>query len=288
MKILIDTGPSSRGWHRLESHLRCPQLYAWGYGQAGAGGDRAQIPWTHFPPTAPLVRGSIGHAGLAHLYARQREVQRGGDPDRYFLPTEAMEMVARVFGYNSELGMQLLPVTTRVVRSYAEHFAHETWEIVTVEEELETHFGPYRYTARVDLQYRDRSGKIWFLDHKLVSRIRGKTARRYTLSGQFLGLLHLGSRIFGDDFGGVELNLLGVNPISFLRVVPEPAPYTLARFPEIVARAEESIARTESLIASGKDPPASPSEFTCYNSYGECPAFELCRWGAHDSRIIPF
>ncbi len=283
MKTLIDTGPSRRGWHRLEAHMRCPTLFAWGYGQAGAGGEAAERSRTRFPPGPPLVRGSIGHVGLAHLYARLKAVQESSDPDRFYLPTEAMGLVADSFG---ELGAEMLPVATRVVRAYAEHFGREKWKVVGVEKEEETRFGQYLYTARVDLEYADRAGKVWFLDHKLVSKLEAKVLNRYTLSGQILGLLHLGSRKHGDRFGGVQLNLLGVNPISFIRHVPDPAPWLLERFPEIVVEAEKAISRTEDLLRQNLTVPASPSEFTCYNSYGRCPAFELCRWGnGADSQI---
>ncbi len=283
-KILIDTGPSRRGWHRLEAHLRCPQLFAWGYGQAGSGDPEArERSRRQFPPGPPLVRGSIGHVGLAHLYARLKAVQEGDDPNRFYLPTEAMGLVAGSFG---ELGRGMLPVATRVVRAYAEHFSHERWKVVGVEKEEETYFGRYLYTARVDLEYEDRAGKIWFADYKIVSRLEGKVLNRYTLSGQILGLMHLGSRKHGDQFGGVQLNLLGVNPISFIRHVPDPAPWLLERFPELVIHAEEAISRTEELLSLGQVIPASPSEFTCYNSYGQCPAHGLCRWGVETSASI--
>ena len=111
-KILLDTGPSTRGFHRLEAHFRCPRLYALGYGQAGAGGALARKSREQFPPAAPLVRGSIGHAGLAHLYIRQLHAQNGGNPDRYYKPTEAMALVADSFG---DLGLEMLPVATKVV-----------------------------------------------------------------------------------------------------------------------------------------------------------------------------
>jgi hypothetical protein len=288
-KLLIDTGPSRRGWHRLEAHLRCPQLYAWGYGQAGsANPEVALASRLRFPPGPPLVRGSIGHAGLAHLYARLQAVQERSDPDQFYLPTEAMRLVAHSFPTDSfaKLGKEMLPIAERVVRAYAEHFSHEKWKIVAVEHEEETHFGQFLYTARVDLEYEDRAGKIWFLDHKLVNRVEAKVLQRYTLSGQILGLLHLGSRKYGERFGGVQLNLLGVNPIAFIRHIPDPAPWLLERFPEVVKLAEEAISRTDELVRQNLTVPAAPSEFTCWNSYGRCPAFELCRWGADSSRDI--
>ena len=229
-----------------------------------------------FPPSPPLVRGSIGHAGLAHLYARQRAAQAGQDPDSYYKPLEAMSLVAGTFG---PLGAEMLPVACRAVKGYAEIFSEERWQIIGVEDPLETEFSGYRYTSRVDLQYRDRSGKIWFMDHKLVSKIEHKVYRRYILSGQFLGMIHIGARTYGDEFGGVQVNLLGISPQKYLRFVPEPAPYVLGNFPEIVRLAEEGIAALERQIAGGDTILASPSEHTCMGSYGECPAFEMCRWG---------
>jgi PD-(D/E)XK nuclease superfamily protein len=254
-------------------------LFAWGYGQGGSNPERAKS----FPPGPPLVRGSIGHAGLAHVYARQLATQDGTDPDRYYRPLEAMTLVAGTFG---DLGEAVLPVAARAVRSYCEHYSTERWRIVGVESAEETSFLGYRYTARVDLKYMDRSGKVWYMDHKFVGKIESKVLRRYILSGQFLGLIHLGSRLHGSDFGGVQLNLVGCNVPGFLRVVPEPAPWMLERFPGVVLRAEQGIQDLERMMGPGgvenpSEPlPAAPSEHTCWTSYGPCPAFELCRWGS--------
>lgn len=279
-RVLINTGPSERGWHRLEAFLRCQELYAWGYGHGGrveeALKGEGEPVASRFPPSAPLVRGSIGHAGLAHVYSRQRATQRGEDPDRYYKPLAAMELVAATFG---ELGAGMLPIAARAVKAYCEHYSSETAEVISIEEQEETEFFGCRYTARVDRKFRDRSGKIWYEDHKFVGRIESKVARRYVLSGQVLGMIHLGSRRYEDQFGGVRLNLIGCNSLGFARIIPEPAPYQLAKFPYTVKYAEEGIQRLEELIREGEPPPASPSEHTCMTSYGECPAFELCRWG---------
>jgi len=268
---LIETGPSPRGWHRLASALRCPQLYAWGYGQRGSE--------DHFPPAAPLVRGTLGHVALAHLYARLQCVQEGRDPREYLPAHEAIQRVAERFG---ELGAGQLPIVARAVRAYLERYAADTprYRVLGVERLLETDFLGYRYTARVDLEFEDAAGRVWLTDHKFVAKIEGKAFRRYIMSGQFLGLAHLGSREWGSRFGGVLLNLVGCgDPVGFAREPIDPAPWMLARFPEIVVQAEERIAELEARIADGLPAPASPSEFTCWTPYGPCPAFEACRWG---------
>lgn len=278
-RILLNAGPSARGFHRLESWMRCPQLYAWGYGCVRSEES------SRFPPTEPLVRGSIGHVGLAHLYHRARCIQKGRDSSDHYSPSEAMRLCAESFG---ELGLAMLPIASRVVAAYAQHYGSEPFEIVAVEEPLETEFLGYRYTARADLIIRDRSSKVWIIDHKFVGRVDSKVYRRYVLSGQFLGLIHLGSRIYGSDFGGIRLNLITTrDPIKFERYTPEPAPWMLQRFPEVVAHAERGIAEVKRLIAEDKIVPACPSEHTCMTSYGECPAYELCRWGESIGSFAP-
>lgn len=63
---LINAGPSERGWHRIESVMRCPRLYAWEH----SGLIERQI-------SEPLARGSLIHVGLAHHYQRMKENQLG-------------------------------------------------------------------------------------------------------------------------------------------------------------------------------------------------------------------
>jgi hypothetical protein len=271
-KILINAGPSERGWHRLEAVLRCPQLYAWGYGRKAAESEGSR-----FPPTFPLVRGSIGHVGLAHLYERLRRVQIGEGYSDLYSPSEAMRLVADSFGSIGEEGHG---PAARAVKKYAQRYGSEPFTIVGVEEPIETVFLGWRYTARADLIFRDRAGRVWIMDHKFVGKIESKVYRRYLLSGQFLGLAHLGSRLYGTDFGGIRVNLIGCADGKFERFTPEPAPWMLQKFPDVVREAEERIAYVERCLVEGRPIPASPSEHTCMGSYGECPAFEFCRWGA--------
>ena len=77
------------------------------------------------------------------------------------------------------------------------------------------------------------------------------------------------------------LNVIGCGSsgYSFARTVLDPAPAMLVRYPEIVQHAEEGISRLRAMIALGRPLPAAPSEHVCYGAYGECPAFDLCRWG---------
>ena len=78
-QILLDTGPSPFGWHRYETFLRCPQLYAWTYHAKEPGEDGRA-----------LAMGSLVHVGLAHHYARMRETQQGRDATAYYDPVDVL------------------------------------------------------------------------------------------------------------------------------------------------------------------------------------------------------
>lgn len=286
-KILLNTGPSERGWHRLESFLRCPQLFAY---------EQLVLPRGGLGDRGPLVRGTIGHVGLAHHFARRQAVQQGTDPERYHKVEEAMTLVSREGG---ELGRFYLPISTRAVAAYIRQNVYEEFEIIAVEHAVratvrwpdaqvaarpEREGRSYLITQRFDRVFKDKAKKYWIEDHKFVAKIQSKTVTRYTLSGQFLLMQWFGHALYGDAFGGARINLIecpedqNARPKS-AQFVCEPAPNALARFARNVCDTEEAIER---LKEEGRDPfdyPTANSEQVCMTPYGVCPAFEICRWG---------
>ena len=264
-KILINTGPSPRGFHRLEAFFTCPMKYRWNMKLAEAGHVR--------DPSFALVRGSIGHAGLAHHYARKVAVLKGKDPDRFYSPLDAMIRVADLLG---DSGHVALKEAHRAFEFYVAAFAAETWEVIGIERLLETEFEGFRYTARADLVVKIGS-KVYMVDHKFVGRIEDKTFQRYSLSGQFLGQHHLGLREFGSDFGGVLINAVGCKTLAVERRAPEPAPFALGRYPAQVARVERQIAMLAELPDENWN--MAVSEYACFTPYGKCDHFDRCRWG---------
>jgi hypothetical protein len=65
---------------------------------------------------------------------------------------------------------------------------------------------------------------------------------------------------------------------SFSRSILEPAPAALEDFVATILHGESVIEDH-----AGKEPRAWPAvlnSITCYNKYGKCPAFNLCRFGA--------
>jgi hypothetical protein len=302
VKILIDTGPSRRGWHRLESAAHCAQLYALRYVARFdeivlASGLPMDIAAPH------LVRGTLGHIGLAHYYARLGDMQHGKDPERFYDPETAVDMKVSMMVERREQGCdlarQLAGPVKAALRAYISNFAGERLQIRGVETVVEMLFEGHVMTQRFDLVFQDRGGRIWVMDHKFVGRANSHTMARYVLSGQFLEMHHQGLNAFGEKFGGVRVNLIGMGSIKvqiggetvtdgepdltkyeFRRASPEPAPHALTTFPATVAYWERQIEAWrrefgENVFAY----PKAISELVCIGPYGKCPAWEACRWG---------
>ena len=278
-RILLNTGPTERWWHRLETYLRCPVLFAQTQLPSATGKPRL-----HASGEA-LVRGSLGHVGLAHLYARKQCRQQGRDPELYYPPDEAIALVAPTFG---EQGIYLRDLAINIVTAYHQTYQHEGLEVVAVAQQFRTMVTlpgrtPRLFTQRFDLVLRDQAGKIWVWDHKLVHRVDAKAmALRYTLSGQFLAMSHFGPMLWGSAFGGIRINLCGAQePHKFKRLSPMPAPAAGAKFPKLVLDVEDDIERQMALGLAPEDwGPPRFNEHACVGRYDICPAYDICQWGS--------
>lgn len=270
----IDAGSSGEwGWHATEVALRCPRLFAYTYRPSEPGGhDESDRP--------ALLKGSLVHQGLAHHYARLESIQHGRDPDEWALPDAAIEACAEKLG---KAAAKYVDIAKRTVRDYAFHWSGEKLEVLHVEEVFKSDIDGYRFTQRFDLVCREPDGKVWIYDHKTTGRLSAAVAERYTLSGQFLGMASFGSRIWGDGFGGVKINLIqlpdGPKASEFSRRTPDPAPGALKSFPMTVLHARR---RIDELDKSGLPPAEWPmvmSEQVCITAYGRCDYFDKCRFG---------
>jgi hypothetical protein len=277
-KILNAGSSGEWGWHATELALRCPQLFAYHHRLKGVQLERDRT---------PLIKGSLVHQGLAHHYARMQNAQGGRDPDEWAVPDVAIEACADAL--NAEAGdheaWRFVDMAKQAVREYVAHYATEELDVLSVEEVFSANIAGRRFTQRFDLVVRLRAtGKVLIFDHKTTGRISGRVSSRYTLSGQFLGMAMFGRELWGDGFGGVIINLVGLpqgpgERSEFDRVSNDPAPHALRLFPLSVQHARE---RIEALDASGVDPwewPKALSEQTCITPYGKCDGFNLCRWG---------
>lgn len=275
-RILIDAGPSEAGWSTLSSFSHCERLYYLAH-----KAPDAERHWQK----EPLVRGSIGHVGLAHEYARRYAVKHGTDPDAYYTRHDAMELSAVQHG---DMGKKMLPVAAETVDAYFDHYdaLGEDLDVIAVEAPVALVTGDGRkITQRLDLVLRDMNGRVWINDHKLVSDVSQKTVDRYTLSGGFLLAQHIGRAFWGPDFGGVIVNLLRARPeageeqgLRFKRRAPEPAPAALAAFPAMVVELRRRIDEREATGLGVHAYMPSFNETTCVTAYGKCLGYEACQW----------
>lgn len=173
MKLLIDPGPSEAGWHRIQSVMKCPTLYQLS----------RTTPW---PSTEPLVKGSLVHVGLAHLYKQKQLRDKGKNWGKYYDPHEAIA-VAALNGHaesDSDLWMELAPVAQRTLREYVEYWAaggelDKHWKVLSVERELRCHVTDVERWEHED----DVGGHLWSEAEK--------TAGVYTLGRQSEGSFHI-------------------------------------------------------------------------------------------------
>lgn len=281
---IIYTGPSPRGWHRLQQAAECLQKYAWAY-EAPKVEDEA--PTTK---SQALIKGSLVHLALAQHYARMRAAQKdsveqlsvldGDSPDSWVEPEEAVELIAKL-----EKGENYIPGVLETYRQYVRHYDEETerqsMKILAVEELLQTQIaGKYLFTGRMDLVYEDLGGRVWIVDHKTTGRMTSSHAQYYAISGQLMGYAHLARERYGERFAGVKINLIQHEPAKFERLTLSRSPNLESKFEQIVVDIEESIERMKASGRTYDNWPKAINEMTCHGRYGACSFIDQCRYGA--------
>lgn len=280
-KILLDTGPSPRSLWRLAAFLRCPQLYAYNY-----------VLGLTESPTEPLVRGSIGHCGLAHLYAREMMKAKGLDPDIFYEPIEAMHLAAERWGM---VGADMLKVVLEVYPTYVEKYAVidlERYETLSVEQAFDITITlpngeTYTYTQRPDWVARERATGLGVIfDHKFLGSTTPSSLARYAPTIQFASYRKLGPLLFPNNFGGVYINAVHCGEDRrHVRSRVDAAPHLVAHFEQIVQDAEEGILKLTVDKRDGWNYPKVASDVVCYTPYGACPELDRCLWGNKEPAV---
>ena len=277
---VLNTGQSSVGWHRHGTVLECPQKYAYAYVENARRSS---------PKAAPFL-GTLIHQGLAHYYLHVGLMQRGKAHGSYARWDQAISEHAT----HSDEGL-LFPAPERealatkalaIVKSYIQHYGEldsGKLEIVKVEHEIKVDIDGELYTQRADLIVQSkRDGKIYTWDHKTAGGFGlSYGAQQYTLSGQILGLRYLGERVYGEQFGGVLLNMIGTKrPGDFERVPAAAAPDSQKAWLGTLRYARARIAAFKGLAVSSYPRALNPT--VCY-AYGGCDHYDRCRWGAEET-----
>lgn len=270
---IIYTGPSSRGWHRLQQAAECLQKYAWTY---VAPKDPEG---TKGPKGTALARGSLMHLALAQHYARMKAKQNGLDPEDWCDPVEAVQLIAKM-----EKTEEPVEDVLRTYEAYQDRYWSDEQElkILEIEHLAQTMIGgKYLLTGRFDLVIEDLSGKVFVVDHKTTGFMKAAQKEFYAVSGQLLGYSHMARERYGDRFGGMKLNIVQVgSKPAFDRTNLARSPYLEQRFVQSVIDIEESIERMEASGRMFDDWPKSINELTCYHRYGACEFIDQCRFGA--------
>ena len=278
--LVISTGPSPRGWHRLQMAAECLQRYAWGY-ENGPRKDISKKP--------PLAIGSLIHLALAQHYCRMKQEQDGKNPNEYMDPVEAVQLVAEVQGNQKHV--------PNVVETYSA-YARRYWQDINEREifAVEVLFDgsldptpmeqlageePYRLTGRVDLMFKDLGGQLWGEDHKSTGRLTKRHKEYFAVSGQLLGYEHI-CRQKHPELAGFKINLIqhgGSTEPKFERITLPRRPALEAQFVRRAIDIERAIARMKAEDRPVDEWPKAMSELTCYHRYGACDYIDQCRFG---------
>ena len=267
---IIHTGPSPRGWHRLQQAAECLQKFAWRY--------EAPQKEAKGPPSPALAKGSLIHLALAQHYARIKARQEGGDPEEWCEPAEAVTLISQLEGTEA-----FASVAIEAYEAYCLQYPDDekTMKIVGIEELMSTKVqGKYLLTGRIDLAFEDMAGRIWAMDHKTTAYLKSSHKQFYTISGQLLGYSHMAREKYGEKYAGMKLNLIQHTKPKFDRITLPRSPNLETRFESIVVDIEESIERVQASGRDFDDWPKAINELTCYHRYGPCEYLSQCRFGA--------
>lgn len=279
MNKVIFTGPSPRGWHRIQTFLECPQRFAFGHpDECGDPSDPVYAALKAEPKRSarPLEIGSLLHLGLAQHYARMAMQQQGRSAEEYMEPLTAVRFVG---------GLQKSEYVEYVVEclsAYFDHYRREDFEVVEVESLNAITFGGYKLTGRLDLAIRHRqTGLVYVMDHKSTSRYSEAQRLAYSLSGQFHTYEWMARQKYGTAFGGMKINFIQhTPPHKFVRVDSYPVPNLLRKLPGTVVAVETQIEALRSMRLGLADWPVANSELVCTHKYGPCEFTNICRFGA--------
>lgn len=197
-----------------------------------------------------------------------------------------MKLVAPKFKH---VGVAWIERCISLFKFYELFYRTEVVEVLHVEEVLTTNFKTpakwasgievSKHTQRIDAAWRERDGRVYFVDHKTTGRLSKDSITKYTLSGQFIGLAHLGREMYGKEFGGVKVNFLSFGDMKFMRAPMDPTPDALRNLGTTILEARERVAKWRERGVPPEQWPQTLSEQACVTSYGPCKYFNACQWG---------
>jgi hypothetical protein len=177
--LMGESGPSSAGWHKIESGLRCMKEYQY------ATVRNIQVPAQFEPPYFTI--GRMLHAGKARWFAR-----------RFKTGTKTMRLIQEAMEAEAENGRlpakaECLPMASKYMAAYVEHWKSRPLPEPVAAEHL---VGPapvkpgspvqFHRTARLDdvSYYPEAAGQLCIGETKSTSDSIQACLDQYTLHGQ--------------------------------------------------------------------------------------------------------
>lgn len=285
MPKLIYTGPSPHSGHRIDKYIRCPQLWAYSVMEPSPLPARTESP--------ALIKGSLGHVGLAHHYRRLQALQEGEDPSQWWEPLRAVEERAVTEGAS---WLRYVTEVQHAVSEYLLHYGEQRVEVLGVEAtyamEVAWTGRTWPVTRSADLVVRAPGGAVRIVDHKFVGRLNDRTVSRYRLDGQFLDYALIGAREWGAAFDGAFLNLIewpskaGATPkMKQLQAPSAPAAVESRKAQLVYTHAQRS--KIERAGVDLWNYPKRLNEQVCNGPYGLCAGADLCAWGKVAATNLP-
>lgn len=253
-KILLNSSYSPIGWSVYQSYMTCPQKMKLSY----IDRLRPEI------KSKALTVGSMVHLALAHYYVEDKE--------RFYSWQEAL---LEEYGdkLDDEFYQMCMTEAKRVMDIYKENLESEFLKeskVVSVEQIVKTKEYPAVITARIDLVV-EINNKIYFVDHKTMSRERADQKEYFESSGQFLGHYLMGVDLYGDRFGGIL-----INQIKLTKEIVSSC-YALDIPTHLLSSFIEQIQWTYKKIFFDREfPKRISNNGSCYTIYGRCDHYERC------------
>ncbi len=275
---IVYTGPSRRGFHRLQLAAECLQRYAWSHKipkEPSGPHEGTKAPESKSPA---LIRGSLIHLALAQHYSRIKAKQQGTPVDEWVEPEEAVKLIAKY-----ENAEEHVDDILKTYEAYQDRFwaDEQEFKVLGVEMLQETMIdGRYLFTGRFDLVIEDLVGRVFVIDHKSTGFIKAAQKEFYAVSGQLIGYGHMARERYGNKYAGMKVNLVqvGQKP-AFERINLSRSPFLEQNYVQFVVDTEESIERMEASGLKFDNWPKAMNEMTCYGRYGACNFIEWCKHG---------
>ena len=302
--ILIDAGKSRRGWSRIGQFTKCPQLFAYT--------NRLDV---QLISAAALTRGSMGHTIQAHQHAIWGAEQGGvlvdtkhyDDPSVFMKPHDAL-----VAWCDANGGHEFIEQMFRVFDNYMVEFPEPPGRVLAVEwpmdavighkggewglwvidpdeahkvhEQVETILAydrtPIEVTPLNMPGHRDHGKPVY------VSR-RCKSVEGYAIDGGFALFRHMGQQVYGEEFGGLRLNLIQtMKEHKVARPTVPRTPHRDTHLASLVWNAEHAIASMDLNMPDPWQWPKAMHETTCVGRYGSCGGIKLCFYGEAGKRYL--